>query len=123
MLFKGEVYGSFITGGSDHPITTGKNSGHLINDQMVNPEIVSSNNEVTLTNRYTSPAVDGSSRGKRLFFHLVTTSTLISYTFIPTTITKTVNFSNTFYYFYGGGQLICRPEGYAVCPYTSQFLG
>jgi hypothetical protein len=109
------------------PITTGKNSGHLTNDQMVNPEIVSSQNEETLSDKleYTSPAVDGSSRGKRLFFpffHLVTTSTLISYTFIPTTITKTVNFSNTFYYFYGGGQLIYRPEGYAVCPYTSQFL-
>jgi hypothetical protein len=89
---------------------------------MVNPKIVSFKNEETLTDRpeYASPAVDGSSRGKRLFSHLVTTSTLISYTFIPTTITKTVNLSNTFYYFYGGGQLICRPEGYAVCPYTSQ---
>jgi hypothetical protein len=105
------------------PITTGKNSGHLINDQMVNPEIVSFKNEETLTDRYASPAVDGSSRRKRLFSHLVTISTLISYTFIPTTITKTVNLLNTFYYFYGGGQLIFCPEGYAVCPYTSQFLG
>ncbi len=33
------------------PITTGKNSGHLINDQMINPEIVSSNNEETLTDK------------------------------------------------------------------------
>ncbi|XP_059351561.1 uncharacterized protein LOC132088022 [Daphnia carinata] len=58
-------------------------------------------------------------RGERLFFHLVTTTTAISYTFLSTTVTKTVNLL----YPYFGGQLVCLPQGYAVCPYVAQYYG
>lgn len=105
------------------PVDSMKNPSRLANDQTANHEILSSKNEGALGDLpagYTSPAADVNWREKRLFFHLVTTSTLLNYAFISTTITKTVHLLNSLFL---GGQLICRPEGYAVCPYTSQTFG
>jgi hypothetical protein len=62
------------------------------------------------------------SRGKRFFFHFVTTTTVINYSFSSTTVTKTVSLLNTLAF--PGASLICRPDGYAVCPYTANsFFG
>jgi hypothetical protein len=62
------------------------------------------------------------SREKRLFFHFVTTTTVINYSFISTTVTKTVSLLNTLAF--PGAYLICCPDGYNVCPYTANsFIG
>ena len=84
--------------------------GQRTDDRTFNrQQIISSKDEDELT----SPTKY--SRGKRLFFHFVTTTTVISYSFLSTTVTKTVNLLNTI--FNPGAYLICRPDGYAVCPY------
>ncbi|KZS14719.1 Uncharacterized protein APZ42_020086 [Daphnia magna] len=90
------------------------------NDAIVNQGIVSSKDEDTLeelSNVTLKPV--GYLRDKRFFFHLVTTTTAISYTFLSTTVTKTVNLLNPFF---GTGQLVCLPQGYAVCPFTQPFF-
>ena len=62
------------------------------------------------------------SREQRLFFHFVTTTTVINYSFSSTTVTKTVSLLNTLAF--PGAYLICRPDGYTVCPYTANsFFG
>ena len=87
--------------------------GQRTDDRTFNRhQIVSSKDEDEVTS---SPA--SYSREKRFFFHLVTTTTVISYSFLSTTVTKTVNLLNTI--FNPGAYLICRPDGYAVCPYTA----
>ncbi|XP_059351562.1 uncharacterized protein LOC132088023 [Daphnia carinata] len=83
------------------------------NDPTVNPSVVSSIDDGTLDE---SPSVTlrplGYSRDKRFFFHLVTTKTVISYTSLSTTLTKTVNLLDPIF---GAGQLICLPQSYTVC--------
>ncbi|KAI9559247.1 hypothetical protein GHT06_016036 [Daphnia sinensis] len=94
---------------------TGEN-GPFANDLTANHGVVSSKDEDTpdeLSNVTLKPV--GYLRGKRFFFHLVTTATAISYTFLSTTVTKTVNLLSQMDPLMG--QLICVPQGYAVCPY------
>ncbi|KAI9559250.1 hypothetical protein GHT06_016039 [Daphnia sinensis] len=90
------------------------------NDMIFHHGIASSKDEDNLSGW---PSVTlkplGYSRGERLFFHFVTTTTAISYTFLSTTVTKTVNLL----YPYFGGQLVCLPQGYAVCPYVPPYFG
>lgn len=95
--------------------------GQLGNDPSVNYGVLSSKDEHVLDELQSETLMPfGYSRDKRLFFHLVTTSTAISYVFLSTTVTKTVNLLNPFF---GGGQLACLPEGYAVCPLSGTFFG
>jgi hypothetical protein len=96
-----------------------KNPSHFRRDQTVNHEIMSSKNEENLSGMPSEHG--GNLRDKRFFFHFVTTTTLINYSFYSTIITKTVSLINTV--FNPGALLICRPDGYAVCPYTSDFFG
>jgi hypothetical protein len=86
--------------------------GQRTDDRTFNRhQVVSSKDEDELT----SPLKY--SREKRLFFHFVTTTTVINYSFTSTTVTKTVSLLNTLAF--PGAYLICRPDGYAVCPYTA----
>ncbi|KAI9559249.1 hypothetical protein GHT06_016038 [Daphnia sinensis] len=89
---------------------------HPRNDPAINPSVVSSKDEDVLDGLQTvtlKPLVY--SRDKRFFFHLVTTKTVISYTSMSTTLTKTVSLLFPF----SGGQLVCLPQGYTVCPYLA----
>ncbi|XP_046459120.1 uncharacterized protein LOC124205689 isoform X2 [Daphnia pulex] len=93
-------------------------------NQTLNHGLVSSMNEdlnadATAESLVSTPAVR--SRGQRFFVHLVTTTTVTSYSFLSTTVTKTVSLLNTL--LNPGGGLICLPYGYSVCPYTSLFPG
>jgi hypothetical protein len=91
--------------------------GQRTDDRTFNRhQVVSSKDEDEGTS---SPA--SYSRGKRFFFHFVTTTTVISYSFLSTTVTKTVSLLNTLAF--PGAYLICRPDGYAVCPYTANSFG
>jgi hypothetical protein len=93
--------------------------------QTLNHELFSSTNEdlnadAVASSSVATPAVQ--SRGQRFFIHLVTTATVTSYSFLSTTVTKTVSLLNTMFN-PGGGGLICRPNGYSVCANnTSLFL-
>ncbi|XP_032783032.1 uncharacterized protein LOC116920955 [Daphnia magna] len=97
-------------------------NGPLANDAAANHGVVSSKDEDTLdelSNVVTLKPV-GYLRDKRFFFHLVTTTTAISYTFLSTTVTKTVNLLSPMPA--PIGQLVCLPQGYAVCPYLGTLL-
>nr|WBD92714.1 putative cladoceran-specific protein type 1 [Daphnia magna] len=85
------------------------------NNPTVNANVVSSKDDGTLDKwqSVTLKPLGHYSRGKRLYLHFVTTKTAISYTSLSTTLTKTVNLLNPFF---GAGQLVCLPQGYAVCP-------
>ncbi|XP_057368642.1 uncharacterized protein LOC130689719 [Daphnia carinata] len=91
-------------------------NGPFANDPAVNHGIVSSKDEgvVDESSNVTLTPV-GRIRDKRFFFHLVTTTTAISYTFLSTTVTKTVNLLSQIDPLMG--QLVCVPQGYSVCPY------
>lgn len=93
------------------------NPSQLTKDQTVNHEIVSSKDDEEALPQHGGQHL----RDKRLFFHFVTTTTVIDYSFSSTIITKTVSLINTL--FNAGALLICRPDGYTVCPYTSDFFG
>ena len=53
------------------------------------------------------------SRGKRFFFPY-TYTTITSYSFVSTTITKAVNLASS-PAAAGAGALLCRPAGYVIC--------
>ncbi|XP_057368657.1 uncharacterized protein LOC130689733 [Daphnia carinata] len=80
------------------------------------PLISSSKDEDLLDEKQNSQAMPQSkqSRMQRLFFHFVTTTTVVSYTFFSATSTKTVSFVSVGNA-QGPGYLTCRPEGYIVC--------
>ncbi|XP_032783058.2 uncharacterized protein LOC116920975 [Daphnia magna] len=79
------------------------------------PLIRSSKDEHLLNEKQSSPVMPPSqqARMKRLLFHFVATTTVVSYTFFSATSTKTVSLLSVADQ--GPGFLICRPEGYSVC--------
>ncbi|KAI9559246.1 hypothetical protein GHT06_016035 [Daphnia sinensis] len=82
--------------------------------------LISSSKDEDLLNEKQSPELmplSKQSRMKRLFFHFVTTTTVVSYTFFSATSTKTVSLLSLVGQ--GPGSLICRPEGFSVCSSTS----
>ncbi|KAK4010349.1 uncharacterized protein LOC116920973 [Daphnia magna] len=92
---------------------------NLLTENAELPLISSSKDEDLLNEKQSSQEMPLSkqSRMKRLFFHLVTTTTVVSYTFFSATSTKTVNLLSVVGQ--GPGYLICRPEGFSVCSSTS----
>nr|WBD92716.1 putative cladoceran-specific protein type 1 [Daphnia magna] len=92
---------------------------NLLTENAELPLISSSKDEDLLNEKQSSQEMPLSkqSRMKRLFFHFVTTTTVVSYTFFSATSTKTVNLLSVVGQ--RPGYLICRPEGFSVCSSTS----
>lgn len=72
-------------------------------EQTFHREITSSKDEVSFSE--TSPNV---SKEKRFLFNNIVSTTVTTYTFLTTTVTKTVNIASD-------GEGLCRPVGYVVC--------
>nr|WBD92706.1 putative cladoceran-specific protein type 1 [Daphnia magna] len=92
---------NLLTGNAELPLISSSKDEDLLNEKQNSQEM----------------PLSKQSRMKRLFFHLVTTTTVVSYTFFSATITKTVNLLSVVEQ--GPGYLICRLEGFLVCSSSS----
>lgn len=85
-------------------------------DENVYGEIFSSLDEIPISET-SNP--DASFREKRFFLNGITLKTVVSYSFVSTTITKAVNIAAA--PAAGGtgpapaGPLLCKPAGYVIC--------
>lgn len=92
---------NLLTGNAELPLISSSKDEDLLNEKQNSQEM----------------PLSKQSRMKRLFFHLVTTTTVVNYTFFSATITKTVNLLSVVGQ--GPGYLICRLEGFLVCSSSS----
>ncbi len=85
-------------------------------DENVYREISSSLDEVPISE---TSDPNASFREKRFFLNGITLKTVVSYSFVSTTITKAVNIAAAPAAGTGGavaaGPLLCKPAGYVVC--------